>query len=194
MTVPVRLPTRADLEALPPGVKGEIIEGTLYTTTRPRAHHQRAVADAYADLGAPFTRGRGGPGGWWILVEPGIELPSAVEFSPDLAGWRRGRLPELPTDEPIRVVPDWICEVLSPTTRRYDLVTKKAYYAKIGVSFLWYLDLDHRMLTAHRLQTTAGGVAQWLEIGSYGEDTAARIERFEAVPLDLTAWYAPVVA
>src|SRR5262245_7748231 len=102
--------TYADLEALPPDVKGEILGGELYVMPRRRPRHQRIEAAIAGDVGLPFDRGRGGPGGWWILVEPGIELPGSPEVSPDLAGWRRERLPTLPIDAPVRVVPDWVCE------------------------------------------------------------------------------------
>ena len=105
MSLPARVldhpPTRADLDALPPHIKGEIIDGVLYAMTRPRGVHQDITGLVYADISVPFRRGRGGPGGWWILPEPGIELPSAPEVSPDLAGWRHDRLPELPRDAPI---------------------------------------------------------------------------------------------
>ena len=181
-----RLPTLADIDALPPGIKGEIIDDVLYTMTRPRARHQGAVTGLGADVQIPFQRQRGGPGGWWILVEPGIELPTAREFSPDAAGWRRERLPMLPDEGPLTVVPDWICEVLSTHTRDYDLTVKKPFYARIGVRFLWLLDLDARVLTAHRLEGP-----NWLEVGAYADDAAARIPPFDAVPLDVTEWYPP---
>ncbi|HEY4117366.1 MAG TPA: Uma2 family endonuclease [Byssovorax sp.] len=179
-----KLASLADLEALPRGVKGEIIEGVLYTMTRPRPRHQQVVSDIEIDVGAAFRRGRGGPGGWWILVEPGIELPEAAEFSPDLAGWRRERVPELPIDEPLRVVPDWVCEILSPSTTRYDLTVKRPFYARIGVPHHWMVDVEERVLTAYRLE---GG--RWLEIGVHGDETEARIEPFEAVPLDVKSWW-----
>jgi putative restriction endonuclease len=88
----------------------------------------------------PFGAGRGGPGGWWILVEPGIEVPDTPEIAPDLAGWKRERMPELPEDAAITTVPDWICEILSPGTRRHDLLVKKPYYAKVGLPFLWLVE------------------------------------------------------
>src|SRR5688500_1569397 len=122
-------PTLEDIDALPPGVKGEIIEGVLYTMTRPRGPHQNAAAGITGDVRDPFQRERGGPGGWWILPEHGIELPNTPEIAPDVAGWRKERLPELPADTAITVVPDWICEILSPTTRRHNLLVKKPYYA-----------------------------------------------------------------
>jgi Uma2 family endonuclease len=180
-------PTLADLDALPPGIVGEIIEGVLYTMTKPRARHQHTGTGISSDLRGPFDRGRGGPGGWWIIAEPGIELPNDTkEISPDIAGWRRDRMPELPVDEPIRVVPDWICEVLSRSTRRHDLLVKLPYYAKIGVAYAWVVDLDARVLTAHRLES--GG---WRTVGTYGEETEARIEPFDVVPINVADWWPP---
>lgn len=176
--------TLADLEALPPGVKGEIIEGVLYTQPRPRPRHQNVAGDLIDFLRGPMQRGSGGgPGGWWIVVEPGIRLPQAAEFSPDVAGWRKERMPDLP-EIAIGLVPDWICEILSPGTRGHDLLTKRAFYARIGVQWLWYVDLDNRTLTASRLHD-----GHWLELGVYGEDQKVRIEPFEAVELDLAPWW-----
>ena len=184
MDVARKIPTLADLDALPPDVKGEIIEGVLYTMTRPRGRHQLAATLVGEDLSGPFNRGRGGPGGWWILVEPGIELPGTPEIAPDLAGWTRDRLAALPEDEPIRVVPDWVCEILSPTTRRHDLLVKKPYYAKVGVRHHWIVDRLERTLTAYRLE---GGL--WLELGMFSEETDARVEPFAAVSLDISSWW-----
>jgi len=176
--------TLADLEALPPSVKGEIIEGVLYTMTRPRGPHQSAAAGIGADLHNPFQRERGGPGGWWILPEPGIELPETPEISPDIAGWRRTRLAELPTDSPITVVPDWVCEILSPTTRRHNLLVKKPYYARVGVAHHWLVDLAAQTITAYRLES-----GRWVELGVWGDETDARIEPFSEVPLDVASWW-----
>ena len=185
MTDPARkLPTIEDLDALPPGIKGELIEGVLYTMTRPRFRHQRMNGSVIRDLGGSFDDGREGPGGWWILTEPGIELPGSAEFSPDVAGWRRDRLAIPPADEAIKVVPDWICEILSRTTRRHDLVVKKPFYARIGVRFLWLVDLDARAIIALRLEQ-----GRWLELGTFSEETEARIEPFEAVAIDVGAWW-----
>src|ERR1700744_4071768 len=148
---PQNPPTLADLDALPAGIKGEIIEGVLYTMTRPRPRHQKLNLRIGARLDDPFDRGIGGPGGWWILPEPGIELPNTPEISPDVAGWRKERLPELPATA-ITLVPDWVCEILSPTTRRHNLLIKKPYYAKIGVTHHWLVDLEARTLTVYRLE------------------------------------------
>ncbi len=181
-------PTLADLDALPPGIAGEIIEGVLYTMTKPRARHQRTALGIGADLRSPFDFGRGGPGGWWIIAEPGIELPNTPEIAPDVAGWRRERMPELPVEEPIRVAPDWVCEILSRNTRRHDQLIKMPYYARIGVAYAWVVDLDARVLIAHRLESGA-----WRMIGTYSEEPEARIEPFEVVPLNVADWWPPTV-
>ncbi len=179
-----KLPTIADIDALPAGVKGEIIEHVLYTMTRPRGPHQRSGMRIGSGLSGPFDVGSGGPGGWWILPEPGIELPSTPEISPDIAGWRRERLPTLPRDESIKVVPDWVCEILSKTTRRHDLLVKKPYYARIGVPHHWLVDVDARSIVSYRLDA---GV--YVETGVFGDETDARIEPFEAVALDVSTWW-----
>ena len=163
-------PTLADLDALPPGIVGEIIEGVLYTMTKPRAGHQRTTRMIGGRVGDPFDNGLGGPGGWWIITEPGIELPNTPEISPDVGGWRRERMPELPFDEPIRVVPDWTCEILSKTTRRHDTNVKLPYYAKVGVANHWMVDIESRVLTAYRLESS-----DWRIIGTYSNETEARI-------------------
>jgi len=175
--------TRADLENLPEHVVGEIIEGVLYTFPRPHPRHVDIEGLLHDDLKSPFQRGRGGPGGWWILVEPGIELRGSPEVVPDLAGWRRERLPSLP-DGPIPVVPDWLCEILSPSTRGHDQRIKRPLYARAGVSHLWFIDLDGRTLSASKL---VGG--RWLEIGVFGEGERVRAEPFEAIEIDTSEWW-----
>jgi Uma2 family endonuclease len=128
-----------------------------------------------------------GPGGWWIVAEPGIELPNDTkEISPDVAGWRRERMPELPIDEPLRVVPDWVCEILSKSTRRHDLLVKLPYYARVGVAYSWVVDLDARVLTAYCLESGA-----WRTIGTYSDETEARIEPFDVVPFNIADWWPP---
>lgn len=175
----------ADLDALPPNWRGEIIDGQLFAAPRPRFAHADVETSIAADLHHPFQRGRGGPGGWWILVEPGIQLPRAPEFSPDLAGWRRERMPVPPRSGPITVVPDWACEILSPRTRGYDLLVKRRFYAEIGVSHIWYVDLEARTLSVSRLVE-----GKWLELGVHGSDEVVRAEPFAAIEIDLAAWWA----
>ncbi len=174
----------ADIDALPPGIKGEIIEGVLYTMSRPRGPHQSAALGIGTELHGPFQRGRGGPGGWWILPEPGIELPGTPEIAPDLAGWRRERLPVLPDDAAITVVPDWVCEILLPTTRCHNLLVKKPFYARVGVKHHWIVDLPARAVTAYRLEA-----GRWVDVGVWGDDADAPIEPFEEVALDVGSWW-----
>ena len=106
--------TYADLEALPSNMVGQLIEGILIATPRPSVGHATVTSNLGADLGAPFGRGRGGPGGWWFLDEPEIHLGRNV-LVPDLAAWRRDRMPAMPaaTTAFITLAPDWVCEVLS---------------------------------------------------------------------------------
>jgi Uma2 family endonuclease len=149
--------------------------------------HQRTATAIGGGIWGPFDNGLGGPGGWWISAAPGIELPGTPEISPDVAGWRRERMPEMPVDEPMRVVPDWVCEILSPTTRRHDLLVKLPYYAKVGVAYHWLVDLEGRTVTAQRLES-----GRWLTLGVYGDDAEARIEPFDVVPLDVASWWPPL--
>jgi Uma2 family endonuclease len=177
--------TRADLDALPPHLRGEIIDGALYVQPRPRAIHANVEASILEAVRGPYQHGRGGAGGWWVLPEPGIEVPGATEFVPDVAAWRRDRLPALPGDRAIDVVPDWVCEVLSPSTRGSDLVTKRRFYARIGVAWLWYVDVEARSVSVCRLEA-----GTWRELAVHGDDERARLEPFAEVELDLGSWWA----
>ena len=104
---------------------------------------------------------------------------------PDLAGWRRSRLPE-PGVERITIAPDWVCEIHSPSTRRHDLKIKRPFYARVGVGHLWYVDLEARTLTASRLED-----AKWVELGVWCDDDRAHVTPFEELELDLAAWWPP---
>jgi Uma2 family endonuclease len=184
-----RRATWADLEALPEGVVGELIRGTLYTLPRPRPRHQVAASVLGADLNGSFQRGRGGPGGWWILVEPGVCFPAldVAEVVPDLAGWRRERLPVLP-DGSIDVAPDWVCEVLSSSTRQHDLRVKRPLYAQAAVRHMWLVDPDARTLVVDRNEA-----GRWVELGVFAEAERARAEPFEAIEIALAdLWTEPV--
>nr|AYM53984.1 hypothetical protein [Pyxidicoccus sp.] len=172
--------TLADIEALPEGVVGEIIDGTLYVHPRPRAGHGDILAVLFGELQGPFRTGRGGPGGWIIHVEPGIRLAEAPEFVPDLAGWRRERIPHGLPDGSWTLVPDWACEVLSPSTRAYDQRIKRPFYARIGIRHLWFIDPEARTLTVSELRE-----GHWLELGVYGEDDVIRTVPFDAIELRL---------
>ena len=121
----------------------------------------------------------GGPGGWWIQLEPGIQLEGSPEFIPDLGGWRQERVPRLPSGS-WTLAPDWACEILSPSTRAYDLRLKRPFYARIGVQHLWFINLDSRTLTVSGLYE-----GRWLELGTHGEDDVIRAAPFEDLELRL---------
>jgi Uma2 family endonuclease len=172
--------TLADLEALPEGVVGEIIDGTLYTHARPGGGHVYFGLRLFGELDGPFQLGANGPGGWWLMVEPGVQVEGSPEFIPDLAGWRRERVPELPEGR-WTATPEWVCEILSPSTRGYDQRIKRPFYARIGVQHLWFIDLEVRTLSVHALVN-----GRWTETGVYGEDDAlVRVAPFEDVELRL---------
>ena len=143
----------AAIEALPEGVTGELIGGQLHTQPRPAGPHILASSNLGVELGGPYGRGRGGPGGWWILVEPEIHFVRNTEvLVPDLGGWRRERMPALPEDQRFEVVPDWVCEVLSPSTASKDREVKMPVYAAYGVAYAWLVDPGPRTLEAFVLQ------------------------------------------
>ena len=143
----------AALEALPEQLVGEIVDGQLHATPRPAPPHSLAASVLGADLLQPFHRGRGGPGGWWILDEPEVHFITRIELTvPDIAGWRRERLPAMPPTAFFELVPDWLCEVLSPSTARYDRHTKLPAYERHGVPFVWLVDPVERWLEVHALE------------------------------------------
>ena len=128
----------AQLENLPENLSGELIHGQLYTQPRPAGPHAGAGSGLGGELYGPYHRGRGGPGGWWILDEPEIHFIRDTEvLVPDLAGWRREWLPRLPRDHRFEVTPDWVCEILSPSTARKDRILKMPVYARYGVPYVW---------------------------------------------------------
>jgi Uma2 family endonuclease len=171
--------TYDDLLALPDHFVGEIVHGELHASPRPTPRHAVATTRLASDLEGPFDRGRGGPGGWWILVEPELHLGEDV-LVPDLAGWRRTRLPEIPTDAYFTLAPDWVGETISPSTERLDRGKKLAVYAREGISHLWLVNPIAETLEAYRLEA-----GRWLLLGTHAGDIEARIEPFEAVGLEL---------
>ena len=176
------------LEALPENLTGEIIGGRLYVQPRPTTRHALAESSLGGELYGPYHRGRGGPGGWWILVEPEIHFVRDVEvLVPDLAGWRRDRMPRLPPDHRIEVAPDWVCEILSPSTARTDRVTKMPVYARYGVPYLWLVDPLAQTLEAFALHE-----GRWTVIGQFQEQAIVSVEPFQEIGLELGALWEPV--
>ena len=175
-----------DLLKVPDHLIAEIVDGELYATPRPAPRH----ADVYSALGGvlhgPFDRGRGGPGGWRILDEPELHVGRDV-LVPDLAGWRRERLPVLPEEAFFALAPDWICEVLSPSTAALDRVKKPRVYAREGVPFAWLIDPIAQTLEALRLEN-----ARWLIVSTCAGPDVVRMPPFDAIELDLALlWETP---
>jgi len=175
--------TYDDIRRLPEGVNGEIVNGELFTSPRPNMGHANVAAELTSELVPPFGHGRGGPGGWWIVGEPELHLGANI-LIPDLAGWRRERVPKR-TDAPfMEVAPDWICEITSRSTASFDRVKKLPVYLQAGVAYAWLVDPLGRTIEALRREAN-----RWVVIGNFPGDTPARIEPFDAHELDLrTLW------
>ena len=171
------------IERLPEGVVGEIIDGQLHTHPRPAGPHINAEALLLTDLAGPFYRGRGGPGGWRILAEPELHFVRNTEILvPDIAAWRRERLPEVPADQRFEVVPDWVCEVLSPSTASTDREIKMPAYARHGVAHAWLVDP-----IAQRIEAYARDGADWERIGTFEGTREVRVAPFTEVDVP-TPW------
>lgn len=171
------------LTALPEGVVGELLNGQLYAHPRPAGPHALVASNLGANLINPFSQGRGGPGGWWIIDEPEIHFVRDAEILvPDVAGWRRERMPSVPEDQRFEVTPDWVCEVLSPSTASKDREVKMPLYARYGVAYAWIIDPRE-----HRLEALALQGGEWKVIGVFGHGHCVCVEPFEAVTLQLDA-------
>ena len=169
------------LNVLPEILTGEILNGQLHTQPRPSGPHAIAGSSLGGELVGPFQKGRGGPGGWWIIDEPEVHFVRDIEVAvPDLAGWRRTRLPVIPNGHRFEVVPDWVCEIQSPSTASKDREVKMPIYAHYGVAFAWLLDPKAHSLEAFRLQDGA-----WVGIGNFAGGRRVSVAPFDAVPFDL---------
>ncbi|KYF89794.1 hypothetical protein BE20_19585 [Sorangium cellulosum] len=177
----------AAFEAVPPEQVAEILDGELFTFPRPGRPHTRSASRLTMKLGSAFDLGDGGPGGWVLLDEPELHLgPRPDKVVPDLAGWKRERMPDALGDEDTPahydVAPDWVCEVISPRTERVDRGKKMRIYRREGVGHVWLLSPLLRTLEVYRLE---GG--RWVLLETYEEDAKVRAEPFDAVELDLAA-------
>lgn len=176
--------TYADIEALPPNMVGEIVRGVLYANPRPASPHAAAASAVGEELGPPFKRGRGGPGGWGILDEPELHLHEDV-LVPDLGGWRRERMPEMPHVAAFELAPDWVCEVISPSTARLDRSAKLPVYAREGVDYVWFIDPLEQWLEILQLDDRSYRI-----VGNHFADEKVRAAPFDAIELDLTVLWA----
>lgn len=179
-TAPRKSPaTYEDILALPPHVNGQIVDGELFATPRPANPHATASSTLGMDLGSAYQRGRGGPGGWWIVDEPELHLGRNV-LVPDLAGWRRSRLPAIPPTAFFTLAPDWVCEVLSPSTASFDRVKKMRVFAAEGVGHAWLVDPDARTLEVYRLAE-----GRWVLLSAHEGTESVRVEPFEELEIVL---------
>lgn len=178
--------TYEDLVRLPEHLVGEIIDGDLYASPRPTPRHSVATSAVLGGLHGPMSGrggGPGGPGGWWILDEPELHLRPDVVV-PDIGGWRRERMPKIPDEAFFSLAPDWVCEVVSPSTEQIDRVRKKRVYAREGVTHMWIVNPIAQTLEVLRLT----GVF-WQEVGVYSGNDTVSAEPFEAVTLDMARWW-----
>jgi Uma2 family endonuclease len=171
--------TYADLEALPSHVIGQIIDGELFALPRPAIPHATASTSLSHELGPPFQRGRGGPGGWVFLFEPELHFGKNV-LVPDLAGWRRERLPEVLDVPYLTLAPDWLCEVVSPSSSTIDRVRKPRIYAREGVAWIWIIDPVARSLEVLKLDGETYRI-----VDAFEGDEPVRAAPFDAIELEL---------
>lgn len=170
---------------VPEHLVAEIIDGELITSPRPASPHGWAATAISQDL-AGFSRRPnqpGGPGGWWIIVEPELHLDPDVVV-PDLGAWRQARMPYVPNVPYFTLAPDWVCEIISPRTGRLDRSRKMAIYARAGVGHFWIVDPSTRTVEVYRLDGD-----RWIVVTTYGGDDIARPEPFDAVEIALERWW-----
>jgi len=185
---PRRRATYDDLLAVPDHLVAEILDGELHVSPRPAAPH--AAAHTYLLGALVSTLGGGGSGppadaAWWFLTEPELHFADDV-LVPDIAGWRRARLPAIPDAAFMTLAPDWVCEVVSPSTARIDRAKKMPIYAREGVRHAWLVDPLARTLEVYRLDG-----ASWLLVVTHAGDGAVRAEPFDAAELEMARWWVP---
>ncbi len=171
--------TYQDVLDAPPNMVAEVVDGKLYTHPRPAPPHVIAHSSLAGYLNQTFQFGRGGPGGWWILTEPELHLGADIVV-PDIGGWRKERMPHPPETAFFTLAPDWVCEVLSPSTRMLDLIEKRAVYARERVRHLWFVDPIAYSLEAFVLRDS-----EWVLIDKLFENKFVSLPPFEAVSFNL---------
>jgi Uma2 family endonuclease len=174
-----RRATLADVDAYPEGTNIELVDGNLYAQPSPRIIHRRVQFKMANALDGPFSMNPSGPGGWIFLFEPEIRIDETV-LIPDIAGWRRDRFPPDMDANWISVPPDWLCEVMSPSTAARDRSVKAGVYAGWGAHYMWLIDPSLKTLEAYRNQS-----GQWLQLAVYKEGDEVKVEPFDAAPFKL---------
>jgi Uma2 family endonuclease len=165
----------------------EVLGGDLEALPHPLPQHGWTQGMLFSELSSPFGRGRGGPGGWWLILDTDVMLAPHDIVAPDISGWRRERMPAFPRNRPITVVPDWVCEVLSPTHPQRDRVRKADLYLRAGVPHYWMVDVEGRTLEALTAREAA-----WVRVGAWSDGDHPRIPPFEAIELDVGGLFPPL--
>lgn len=173
--------TYDDLLKVPDHMVAEILNGDLYASPRPALPHAHSSTRLAGSLVNPYDRGRGGPGGWRILFEPELHLGADI-LVPDLAGWRRERMPDVPAAAFVTIAPDWLAEIISPSTETIDRVTKLAIYARESVTHVWLINPLSRTL-----EVLEHGERGWNLLATYADETTIRARPFDEIELDLGA-------
>jgi Uma2 family endonuclease len=184
-----RLATYADLLALSADERGEVIGGEIVVQPSPTPAHQSTIGEIYAELRNPFQRGRGGPGGWWLIQDVDVEFSLHDSLRPDISGWKKDRVPDFPAERPVRHRPDWLCEGLSPRTALHDQGDKRAINQRAGVPWYWLVDPLNRTLSVLRL-VPDGYVVDRVA----GDQGMVALPPFEAVTIDLASIFPPTSA
>ena len=183
-----RLATYEDLRALGEDARAEVLAGQVHVAPAPLPKHSKAQGALRRFVGGPYDDddGYGGPGGWWIFVEVDIQLGPHDIVRPDVAGWQRARLPDPADQRPITTIPDWVCEVLSPSTATRDRVEKRDLYARHGIAHYWIVDVDARTLEAFELRE-----GRWVLSGNYDETAVAKVAPFGAIEIAVGRLFLP---
>ncbi len=171
--------TYQDVLDAPENMVAEIIYGKLNIHPHPAFQYTRARSVLGSKIGGPFDYDDEGPRGWAILNKPEVHIDGNIVV-PDLTGWRRERMPVMPEVPYFTLAPDWICEVLSPSTMRHDRVEKRQIYADAKVTYLWHIDPDAKTLEAYELSGDS-----WLLTHVRSEDNTCDVPPFEAAPFNL---------
>jgi len=175
------------LEALPKNMTGQIVNNRLIAMPRPTVPHCLARSVLGADILPSYQYGRGGPGGWWIIDEPEVHFIRDIEVVvPDIAGWRKERMPRPPRTHRCEIVPDWVCEIASPSTAKLDRTEKMPLYAKYGVRYLWLVDPLLKTLEVYELRDGC-----WLNIKNYKDNDAVSAVPFNEIVIQLDDLWIP---
>lgn len=172
--------TYDDIVKLPDFKIGELVDGQLYATPRPALRHARLAVNLVIELGTRYDQSRVGPKGWHLLFEPEVHLGEDV-FVPDIAGWRMERLASIPDTAWAETAPDWVCEILSPSTSSYDRVVKLPAYARYGVPYAWIVDPVLRTI-----ESWVRDGSEWRPAGTWPAASPILAPPFDIVAIDLS--------